>query len=343
MKTKTLRTILRPIGDIAALLLLTASAWPQLFSYTELNQRVNDIAYSPITGMLYASVPSTGGQYGNHLIVIDPKTGAIVNSVFAGSEPNKLAMTNDGRYLYVGVDGAASVKRFVLASLTLDISISLGIGNDGPYIAEDIAPIPGRPNVVAVSRRDTCCSPRHEGVVLFDNGIQLSNITSANSETNEIEAGDDGTSLYGYNNETSGFQFRQLYIDSNGVYISSSEPNTFGAYSLKIRYSAGRVYASNGKIVEAANGNPVGMFSLGGFADGIAVDKRNSRVLFVMGSSLKAFRTTTFQPIGTVNLPTSVDTPAQLTRWGRRGVAYRTSGGKLALAESLLVTQKSQQ
>ena len=61
-----------------------------------------------------------------------------------------------------------------------------------------------------------------------------------------------------------------------------------------------------------------------------------------MGSSLKALRTTTFQPIGTVNLPTSVDTPAQLTRWGRRGVAYRTSGGKLALAESLLVTQKSQ-
>lgn len=343
MNTRIFQTLIKSAALIVIILVFSSMVSAQLFSYKLVGQAVNDIAYSPITGMLYASVPSTGGQYGNHLIVIDPKAGAVVNSVFAGSEPNKLAMTNDGRYLYVGVDGAASVKRFVLATLTSDISISLGSDNNGPYTAEDIAPIPGRPNIVAISRRNSCCSPRHEAVVLFDNGIQLPNVTPRTSETNEIEAGDDGVSLYGYNNETSGFQFRQLYIDSNGVYISSSEPNTFGAYSLKIRYSAGRVYASNGKIVEAANGNPVGIFSLGGFADGIAVDKRNSRVLFVMGSSLKAFRTTTFQPIGTVNLPTSVDTPAQLTRWGRRGVAYRTSGGKLALAESLLVTQKSQQ
>ena len=343
MNTRIFQTLIKSASLTVIVLVFSSMASAQLFSYKLVDQIVNDIAYSPITGMLYASVPSTGGQYGNHLIVIDPKAGAIVNSVFAGSEPNKLAMTNDGRYLYVGVDGAASVKRFVLASLTSDISISLGIGNDGPYIAEDIAPIPGRPNVVAVSRRDTCCSPRHEGVVLFDNGIQLSNATSANSETNEIEAGDDGTSLYGYNNETSGFQFRQLYIDSNGVYIASSQPNTFGAYSLKIRYSAGRVYASNGKIVEASTGTPVGAFAVSGFADGIAIDKRNSRVLFVIGSSLKAFRTETFQPIGTINLPSSVGTPAQLTRWGRRGFAYRTTDGKLALAESLLVTQKSQQ
>lgn len=166
MNTRIFQTLIKSASLTVIVLVFSSMASAQLFSYKPVDQVVNDIAYSPITGMLYASVPSTGGQYGNHLIVIDPKAGAIVNSVFAGSEPNKLAMTNDGRYLYVGVDGAASVKRFVLASLTSDISISLGIGNDGPYIAEDIAPISGRMSsrslgvirAVALTMKELSCS-----------------------------------------------------------------------------------------------------------------------------------------------------------------------------------------
>ncbi|MGD9628150.1 MAG: YncE family protein [Pyrinomonadaceae bacterium] len=343
MNSNIFQPFLRSFGIAISVLTLSASVWPQLFSYYLIDQPVNDIAYSRTTGMIYASVPSTGGNLGNHIIVVNPNSRTIVNSVFAGSEPNKLAVTSDGKYLYVGLNGSSSVKRYPLSNMSSDISFNLGSGSNGFFIAEDIAPILNRPDVVAVSRQNTCCSPRHEGVAIYENGVQLPTVTPRTSETNEIEAGGDQTALFGYNNETSGFQYRRLSVDGTGVSIGLSQPNTFGAYSLKIRYSQGRVYASNGKIVEAYTGVPVGEFALGGFANGLAVDRQNRRALFVMGSTLRAFHSLTFQPIGVVNLPTNVHNQAQLTRWGRRGVAYRTNDGKLAIAESLLITRKTAQ
>src|SRR4051812_31881264 len=67
-----------------------------IYNYRVLNQRVNDMVCSPDLKRLYASVPSTAGQYGNDIIVIDPFSGEITGSIFVGSEPNKIALSDDG-------------------------------------------------------------------------------------------------------------------------------------------------------------------------------------------------------------------------------------------------------
>ena len=244
----------------------------RLLSYVLLNQPVNDLIYSPSRGLIYASVPSTGGLYGNYIIAINPTTKQIDGFVFAGSEPNKIVLSSDDQFLYVGLDGSGSIRRIALNDLSADLIFNLGVSSNGANYPEDIAAMPGQPNVIAVSLKNICCSQRHEGVAIYDNGVRLNTVTPRGSVSNEIEAGDDYSSLYGYNNETSEFGFRRLFVDPNGVSVISNQGNSFGAYNLEIRYSSGRVYSSNGRIVDAVSSLPAGTFALGGFANGIVVD-----------------------------------------------------------------------
>ena len=52
----------------------------------------NDLVYSPVTQLLWASTPSTAGPaLGNSVVSIDPATGVLGNPIWVGSEPTKLA------------------------------------------------------------------------------------------------------------------------------------------------------------------------------------------------------------------------------------------------------------
>jgi len=55
---------------------------------------------------------SSVGNNGNSLQAIDPTTGLVTSSTFVGSEPNKLAISDDGHSLYVSLDGPLAVRRF---------------------------------------------------------------------------------------------------------------------------------------------------------------------------------------------------------------------------------------
>ena len=86
----------------------------------------NDIIYDPISRKIYASVPGTAGDIGNTITAIDPFSGTIGSSVFIGSEPEKLAISDDGQFLYVDLDGAAAVRRFNIVTKTAGLQFSLG-------------------------------------------------------------------------------------------------------------------------------------------------------------------------------------------------------------------------
>src|SRR4026208_1393331 len=77
-----------------------------------INLTTNDLVYSSTTGKIYASLPSAAGSGGNSIAAIDPTTGLITSTTFIGSEPNKLALSDDGHSLYVSLDGAFAIRRF---------------------------------------------------------------------------------------------------------------------------------------------------------------------------------------------------------------------------------------
>jgi hypothetical protein len=91
----------------------------------------------------------------------------------------------------------------------------------GAYSVEDMAVVPGSPQVVAVSRKNTGVSPRHAGVAIYDNGIQRPITTPRHTGSNVIEFGS-ATRLYGYNNESTEYGFRRMTVDASGSPWSTS-------------------------------------------------------------------------------------------------------------------------
>src|ERR1041385_8388056 len=127
----------------------------------------NDLVYSPLTGKFYASVPSSVGGGGNSIKSIDPATGTIESSTFIGSEPNKLALSDDGHNLYVSLDGSAAVRRFDVQTNTPGLQFTLGQDSfSGRYVVGEFAVAPGNPDLVAVARSFG------GGIAVYDNGVR---------------------------------------------------------------------------------------------------------------------------------------------------------------------------
>src|SRR5438552_16312190 len=126
---------------------------------TKINFPANNVIYDPYDGMLYASVSGSAGANGNSIVPINPVTGAIGAPVFVGSEPNRMAISDDGHYLYVGLDGAGSVRRFNLLTHQAEIQVSLGLSPvcGGPAIAGDLRVMPGNPHALAELKCNAGC------------------------------------------------------------------------------------------------------------------------------------------------------------------------------------------
>ena len=118
-----------------------------------INLTTNDLVYSASAGRIYASVPSSAGGSGNSLKAIDPTTGLVTSTTFVGSEPNKLAISDDGQSLYVSLDGSFSIRRFDTSTNTPGIQFAVGQDSfSNRFNVNDFAVAPGNANVLAVAR-----------------------------------------------------------------------------------------------------------------------------------------------------------------------------------------------
>ncbi|MCX6556771.1 MAG: hypothetical protein NTW95_04980, partial [Candidatus Aminicenantes bacterium] len=67
-------------------------------------------------------------------------------------QPGKLALSEDGQFLYLGLAQTSLVYRISPDSGAIDFRLWLGNDpNFGPYLPFDLAVLPGRPQSVAVS------------------------------------------------------------------------------------------------------------------------------------------------------------------------------------------------
>src|SRR5215213_11073812 len=76
----------------------------QTHSVRRLRLPANDIVFNQQTGLIYASVPSRAGAGGNSITTVNPATGEVGAPVYVGSEPRKLALSDDGNVMYVEVE-----------------------------------------------------------------------------------------------------------------------------------------------------------------------------------------------------------------------------------------------
>lgn len=312
---------------------------------------VSDLVYNPVSQKLYAAVKAGLGNAGS-VVPINPANGSLGTAIPVGIEPTKLAVSDDGRYLYVGFDGQSSIQRIDIALPNPTVDLTVPLGGDaflGPYYAEDIAVLPGMAATFAVSRKYIGLSPRHAGVAIYDGAVQRSNVTPTHTGSNVIEFSPSGDTVYGYNNEQSSYGFFRMAVDASGVSVIDVQ-NTFSTggaliegFNVDIRFNGGRIYATNGRVIDPVNRTILGTFVLpSAFGNSVAPDTAapTGRVYFLANSSgwtVRAYSQTSAEPpaaIMSVPGAGATDSASSLVRWGSNGLAFRTSGGKVFVINS---------
>jgi hypothetical protein len=312
----------------------------------------NDIVIDPTTETVYASVPSSAGSGGNSITPFDPISGVVGQPVIVGSEPKKLAISDNRQFIYVGLDGAKAVRRFDVASRTPGIQFSLGGNQQGQFGSVDIAVAPGQPQTVAIVRGSNP-NTADGGVALYDDGVQRPIATSVFHTINVIEYSASPLILYGHNNSNSEFGFRKMAAASCGVSVLSAKGSLLTGSDFKIE--DGLAYSTSGRVADPEAGTLVGTYPVfanvasGVVSSAVLADSKAGRIYFFLRTHddaffpslqtmlVRAYDLHTFLPVGTLAVPNISGWPTAVVRWGTNGFAFRTSTNKVYLLQTSLI------
>jgi hypothetical protein len=338
-------------GNSAPVTFPIGSAGGSNFTAITINQSAQDIVYDPVNSVFYLSVTGTAASNPNTIAVLDPATGTITSTAPAGNNPNVLAISDDSQFLYAGIDGSASVQRFILPGLAKDISYSLGSDSFfGPYFALDLQVAPGAPHTTAVTLGNAGISPEATGGIrIFDDAVAMPNVASGADPGNKgdtydsLQWGASATALYAANNEGGG-DFYALTVSSSGVALSQDYPSVFGGFRERIHFDRGTnlFYSDEGHVVNPSTGLPIGNFNASGL---VAPDSTLNTAFLAVGPfnsssvDIESFDLTHFTPIGLITIPNVTGTPIRLIRWGNNGLAFNTTGGQIVLVMGAFVGQ----
>lgn len=222
---------------------------------------VADAVYDADHDLVYAVVPSTSPAHPNRLVSFDPSNGVVIDSIFVGSEPWAVALSHDAATIWVGLAGASNLIEVDQATFTIRRTIGLGSGSWGPNHARHLSPVPGDTDAVVA----TLSENEHatiSALVLVNDGVvapdQLTDPYGAN-----VHVALSPTELLGYNNQTSGFGLYRIAIGPDGLTTTSTESTSLRGYNVEFVLVDGRIYGSNGTVVDPTTGNGLGTFGGG--------------------------------------------------------------------------------
>jgi hypothetical protein len=236
---------------------------------------VEHVLFDRARDRLYATVASAASMHANSLLVIDPRSLDIVHDLPVGTDPRALALSPDGKTLWVGVDGPKSLR---LVDLTTTPP-TVGPLRPLPALesrvesspAEAIAVLPGRPGsaVVVMNESDGLAA-------VLDDGVARSQI--AGGFLRIIPGPDD--LFFGYNAHNTGFELFTLTVDPAGIQVRNRAVPLLKGFETDIVYTAGRVYASSGHVIDVSDPLqpwPAGRFSF----EGAVIPRSGGRVTMV--------------------------------------------------------------
>jgi hypothetical protein len=292
----------------------------------------NDMVYDRFADVIYASVPSAAGPpNGNSIVTIDPHSGALRNSVFIGNEPDRLAISDDGQFLYVGLDDADAIRRIDIPTMKLDIEFGLG-GEPifGGRQAGDIKVLPGQPRAVAVAARYREISPDFAGLAIFDDGVARTiEVPQFGKDIiDRIAFGDSAATLYGVDTETTRADLYVLKVDATGVWIISDFAAATGPFGSDIAVENGLIYDATGQVFDPVAKRVAGTFGVRGL---VAPDSAAGKVFLLtdnLGSDamIRVFDQQTFTPLASLEVrDTQNGRLHSFVRWGDDGLAFARS------------------
>jgi len=314
----------------------------------------NHILYEPFSRMIYASVSSDATSVtGNTIAPITPDKGSVGTPVFIGSQPTKIAISDDGNVLYSLLGGANSVALFNLQTQTTEFTFSPPLNNYGSSMTgfRDIAVQPGSENTIVVD------PGAYSGMAIID--VNPTAKTAAIRGTNS--GGISGTSLQFFDPNTlfligdTWGTLEELPITASGfsgysTTYTSSDLLDFSAFKLSGKFA----FAETGGVADVTTtpATQIGYYAplvQSNAAHQVAPDTSLGQVFFLANTSIAnesyyngpdgivVYNQRTFVPNAT--LPMSLGTiegnttysGVDLIRWGQDGLAALTSSGNIYL------------
>jgi hypothetical protein len=306
---------------------------------------VNDLVWDDARNVLYISIPGTSTLHPNTVVAINPTSLTVVwtYSPATGSEPDRLALSGDGKYLYVGLDGNGTVQQLILGNETFQAGNTISLGSEpslGPYYAMDLQVAPGQSNTIAVARgipANVSIVQAQGGVAVYDGTVQRPAVVTPKTQAGDvlldtIQWGADATAIYAADNENASGDFYQLAVSSNGVSLVSDSPNFFPVPNLRIHFDASSqlLYGDDGLVVNPAAATQVGNF----VSTGIMVPDSSIGDAYFVGQPtsdngtvtylVQSFNVTAFTAVARFPFSQVEGLPQHLIRWGSDGLAFNT-------------------
>jgi hypothetical protein len=323
-----------PAGGQSTALIITV--------YQSIPLAARAMVYDPFSRLLYASIEATAIGNPNTIAVIDPLAGKVNQYIAVGNNPRQLAVSNDGKYLYVALDGDHAIQRINLSTLAVERTFALPVDTSfGLLTVADMKVVPGSPQSV-VTALFLVGSPAEDGIALFNDAGLVNWLGQAAVNgflpVDSFAFAGNPPVIYSYpltmGSPGSFGTFGVFRIDSSGIHVQ-----TLGSIG-----GAQGVIASDGKLVYTNWGqvwNPpttlVGTYSPSfSFANvpSVVPDDSLGRTFFLnqfsqynqyQATSVDAYDQNTLTFTGTVPfLSTAVYGPnaVALNRWGTDGFAF---------------------
>jgi len=267
-----------------------------------------ELVYDPVSRMIYASVPGEAGFGGNSVVPINPMNGEIGLPIPVGSQPSHLAVSDDGKYLYVSLD-TGDVRR-------VDLTTGKPAGLFRVGGVRQIAVIPGQHDLIAVSRGGG--AGMGAGVALFENGVMRPDTGGPNGFALSF-----GSLLYTYQNEISSWDFNRYAIKSTGLMPRGSTGSLLSGNLGISGDGNGRIYTNIGVVIDPESQSVLARLPGGGYESTPIPDPKVNRVFFLDGGHIFTDDYTTFVSLDKMDLE-GIRDGGGLIRWGTDGLAFRT-------------------
>jgi len=288
----------------------------------------NNLIYDPTRNLLWATIPSTvEAPLGRSVISINPVTGLISDPLPINGSPasNCIALSPNGRYLYLGLSDSPEVHRIDLtASPYTSVRIPLGTDYGSALYAQDIEVLDGDGTSFIMT------SSNHYGAAVYDGSVRRANRTGIYT-SDRIERTTTPNVFASYQNYSSSFEFSRLTVTASGVAVSQSKSNLVSGYYIDIKGAGNLALSSSGLLVDSS---ALSLKANLGLAGRPCLDLPNGRAYLVNGNALRAFETSNGNAAGSLTLPTTAtgDWAQGVVRWGLDGFAILGNDGKIYIA-----------
>ena len=204
-----------------------------------------DLIYDSLRQMVYVAVAAAQKPQGPSIASLDPATGRVTRWYSLEAEPNRLELSGDGRYLYVGLGNL--IRRIDLNSWIADLDIPLG--QDSLFGAREVysmVALPGSNTSLAVSFFRTGLSPPYLGTAVFDGAQMRPTVTRSHDGPLYLLGAPDASTIYGADSEGA---FYTLKADASGVKVAGTYPGLLGADGDSV-FAGGLIYDGWGTVVD---------------------------------------------------------------------------------------------